>query len=80
MLGQVEGYLLDHIANANAAAEVRGRTQGIRVVYSKQVQIHVEKKTPGVFCINLKLLHGLNVTTLYIKQLIVNQPLQNFGV
>jgi hypothetical protein len=39
------------------------------------VQIHVEKKTPGVFCINFKLLHGLNVTTLYIKQLIVNQPL-----
>jgi hypothetical protein len=43
MLRQVEGYILDDVADADEPAQMRGRRQGVLVIYPQQVQVHVQK-------------------------------------
>ena len=44
VLRQIKGDLLNHVANSEAAPEMRGGCQGIWVVYSQKVEIHVKKQ------------------------------------
>ena len=80
MFCQVEGYLFDNIAYADAAPEVRGGTQGVLVVDSEEVQVHIQQQGSRVLRIDLQLLHRLDVTTVYIEQLIVYHATKKFSI
>ena len=67
MLRQVEGYLLDDVADADATAQMRGSRQGILVVNPQQVQVHVQKQGSGILSVDLEFLHGLDVTAVDVK-------------
>ena len=67
MLRQVEGYLLDDVADADAPTQMRGSRQGVLVVDPQQVQVHVQKQGSGILRVNLELLHRLDVTTVDVK-------------
>jgi hypothetical protein len=54
--------------------------QRVGVIDPQQVQVQVEEQRSGVLCVNFKLGHGLHVATVYIVELVVNQPLEQLVV
>ena len=43
MLRQVEGYLFNDVADADAPTQMRGSRESVLVVDPQQVQVHVQK-------------------------------------
>jgi hypothetical protein len=71
-----ERRLPDHVTDTQAPAKVRSRQIGIFIVYLKQVEAHVEQQGTGIFSINFELCHGVDFSSIDVKLLVVDYPLE----
>ena len=57
-----------------------GGRKGVGVVYPQEMQVQIKQQGTSVFGVDLKLCHGLHVSSVNVVELIVNHTLEKLVV